>query len=170
MENERKIIAIDDTRFIFKTNFSGDPERDRFGSDARKANVIIPNEEQARELADMGFNVKVTKPREGQEEDFVPTAFVPIRVNYDSYYPPKVYLVSGNAEPVLLDEETIGTLDGVYVANVNVILNPYQNKQTGKLSLYVKTMYVEQNIDEDPYASRYGKRRDEDMDEEDASF
>ena len=146
MENERKIIAIDDTRFIFKTNFSGDPERDRFGSDARKANVMIPSEEQARELADMGFNVKMTKPREGQEEDFMPTAFVPIRVNYDSYYPPKVYLVSGNAEPVLLDEETIGTLDGVYVANVNVILNPYQNKQTGRLRRNCKRVFDEHRL------------------------
>ena len=36
MFNKRQKINIDDTRFIYKTNFSGDPERDRFGSDQRK--------------------------------------------------------------------------------------------------------------------------------------
>lgn len=153
---ERKLISIEDTRFIFRTNFSGDPERDTFGSDARKANIVIPDPEQALELKDAGFNVKKTKPRDNDEE-FVPEYFVSVNVNYDTEWPPRIYLVSGNAEPVLLDEDSISVLDTCYVQNVNVVLNPYQNKLTGRCSLYVKTMYVEQDLNDDPFAHRYAR-------------
>lgn len=40
-------VNIDNTRFIFDTNFSGDPNRDRYGSSRRRVNVVIPTEEQA---------------------------------------------------------------------------------------------------------------------------
>ena len=160
----QKLIAIENTNFIFRTNFSGDPERDTFGSDARRANVIIPDVEQAQWLIDQGFNVKETKPRPGEEDDFKPTYFVAIGVNYDSNWPPKIYLVSGDAEPVLLDAEFVNSLDMCQVRNVNVVLNPYQNERTGRKSLYVRTMYVEQDLDDDPFASRYRRRNDEDDD------
>ena len=158
----QKLIAIENTKFIFRTNFSGDPDRDTYGSDARRANIIIPDISQAQYLIDQGFNVKVTKPREGEEDGFVPEYFVAIGVNYDSNWPPKIYLVSGNANPVLLDEESVGSLDMCQVQNVNVVLNPYQNQKTGRKSLYVRTMYVEQDINDDPFASRYLRRNDDD--------
>ena len=158
---EKRLISIENTNFIWKTNFAGDPDRDSFGSDARQANVIIPDHMQARELINEGFNVKSTRPKEGEEEGFVPTYFVSIKVNYDTNWPPKIYLVSGNAEPVELNESTIDLIDRAYVRNVNVILNPYQNQRTGSKSLYVRTMYVEQDIEEDPFAHRYVRRNDE---------
>lgn len=158
----KNLIAIENTKFIFRTNFSGDPDRDTYGSDARRANIIIPDVEQAQYLIDQGFNVKVTKPREGEEDGFVPEYFVAIGVNYDSNWPPKIYLVSGNANPVLLDEESVSSLDMCQVQNVNVVLNPYTNQKTGRKSLYVRTMYVEQDINDDPFASRYMRRNDDD--------
>lgn len=155
---ERNIINIDDTKFIFKTNFSGDPDRDNYGSETRQANIIIPDARQAQELRDMGINVKQTKPKPGEEDDFEPTYFVVIRVNYDTNWPPKIYLVSGDAEPVLLDEESVSSLDRCYVLNVNAVLNVYTNSRTGRSSLYVRTMYVEQDVEDDPYAHRYMRR------------
>ena len=155
-KRERQLISIENTRFIFMTNFSGDPERDRYGSDARRANIIIPDEDMARDLLNEGFNVKTTKPRPGSdEEDFVPEYYVSIKVNYDSDWPPRIFLVAGDAEPVLLDEDTVSEIDRCYVRNVNVVLNPYHNKRTGNSSLYVRTMYVEQDLDDDPFAHRY---------------
>ena len=62
MYTKRQKVNIDDTRFIFTTNFSGDPERDRFGSDQRRVNVVIPTEELAQHLLDLGVKVKQTKP------------------------------------------------------------------------------------------------------------
>lgn len=156
----RKLISIENTKFIFRTNFSGDPDRDTYGSDARRANIIIPDPEMAMALREEGFNIKETKPRPGFEDEFVPEYFVGISVNYDTNWPPKIYLVSGDAEPVLLDEESVGSLDMCYVRNVNVVLNPYHNEKTRRSSLYVRTMYVEQDIDDDPFASRYRRRND----------
>lgn len=155
----KKLISIENTRFIFKTNFSGDPARDTYGSTTRCGNLIIPDEEQARELAEEGFNVRQTKPKPGQEEEFEPTYFIKVTVNYDSEWPPKIYLVSGDSDPQLLDEESIDTLDKVYVINVNAMLNPYMNQRTGKSSLYVRTMYVEQDVEDDPFAARYARKR-----------
>lgn len=155
---ERRLISIENTRFIFITNFAGDPERDTFGSDARKVNIVIPDHDQAMDLMDAGLNVKRTKPKPGEEEDFIPTYFVAANVNYDTKWPPKIYLVSGDAEPLLLDEESVKILDDCYVLNVNATLNIYHNKLTGRKSLYVRTMYVEQDIEDDPFAHRYGNR------------
>lgn len=152
---ERKLIFLDDTRTIFMTNFSGDPSRDKFGSDKRKVNLVIPTLEQAQELMDAGINVRTTKPRDGEEEDFVPTYFVSVTINYNSKFPPKVYLVSGNAVPVLLDEDSVDGLDNCRISNINAVLNPYYNPNTNRTSLYVTTMYVEQDIESDPYAGRY---------------
>lgn len=79
MYTKRQKVNIDDTRFIFTTNFSGDPERDRFGSDQRRVNVVIPTEELAQHLLDLGVKVKQTKPNPERtyDEPFVPTLYVP---------------------------------------------------------------------------------------------
>lgn len=153
--SEKRLIMLEDTNFIYNTNFSGDPERDRFGSDARKANIIIPTEEQALRMMDEGYNVRRTSPSEGEEEGFNPTYFVSASLNYDTKWPPKVYLVSDNAEPRELDEQSVGILDKCYIKNVNAVLNPYYNARTGLKSLYVRTMYVEQDISDDPFRGRY---------------
>ena len=153
--SRRNLVSIENTRFIWRTNFSGDPSRDRFGSNKRKASIVIPDYEQAMDLIDLGLNVKETRPRPGEEEDFEPTYYIDIKVNYDSKWPPNIYLVSGDAEPVLLDEESIDTLDKCYILNVNAVLNIAENRTTGKKSLYVRTMYVEQDIEDDPFADRY---------------
>lgn len=153
---DRKLVIIKNTRFIFDTNFAGDPERDNFGSTDRKANVVIPDYDQAMTLLEEGFNVRQTKPRPGEDEsEFEPTYFIGIKVNYDTEWPPEIYLVSGDAEPRLLNEDTIKNLDSCYVRNVNVSLNPYYNARVKRKSLYVKTMYVEQDIDADPFAHLY---------------
>ena len=70
-------IAIDNTRFIFHTNFSGDPNNDRFGDSRRKANIVIPDPEQAKDLMKAGFKVRETNPRPDEDpRDFVPEYFV----------------------------------------------------------------------------------------------
>ena len=167
-----RTIAVDDTRFIFQTNFSGDPARDRFADARRKASLIIPDPEQAKDLIKAGFRVRETRPRQDDDpNDFVPEYYVTILLKYRNRknepvkYPPKVYLVSGDNEPVLLDEESVSCIDQMRIRNVNVILNPYEYDPVNNgLSLYIRTMYVEQDLDDDPYAARY--RRQEEYEEE----
>lgn len=167
-------IAIDNTRFIFQTNFAGDPQKDRFGDARRKCNILIPDPDQARDLVRAGFTVRETRPRpEEDPSEFQPEYFVPAILKYRNRngipvkYPPKVYLVNEYNEPVLQTEDTINLLDDMRISNVNVILNPYEYDPVNHgMSLYIRTMYVEQDMDDDPYAAVYRRRREMGIDEE----
>lgn len=154
------LVIVENGKFIFDTNFAGDPKKDRFGSDERKANLVIPDIDLARELIDDGFNIRLTKPRVGEEEGFVPRYFVKVKLNYKSTWPPKVYLVTDEDKSVLLDEESVACLDDIWVDRVNAVLNRYEGPN-GK-SLYVKSMEVYQKVDDDPISAKYRRRnRDE---------
>ena len=157
------LVIVENGKFIFDTNFAGDPKKDRFGSDERKANLVIPDIDLARELIDDGFNVRLTKPRVGEEEGFVPRYFVKVKLNYKSTWPPKVYLVTDEDKSVLLDEESVACLDDIWVNRVNAVLNRYEGPN-GK-SLYVKSMEVYQKVDDDPISAKY-RRRNRDEEEE----
>lgn len=160
-----KRFTIDNTRFIFSTNFSGNPSVDRFSDGRRKCNIIIPDPEQARDMMNRGITVRETRPREEDDpNDFVPEYFVTALLKYSDRsgnkvkYPPKVYLVVGDNAPELLNEDTIDLLDQIRAKNVNVILNAYEYDPIGhKMSLYIRTMYVEQDMDDDPYAALYAR-------------
>lgn len=158
---KRELITLENTKFIYKTNFSGNPDNDKYGSKSRRGNIIIPTEALAQRIDDAGIEVKVTRPREGEEEGFKPTMFMPILVKYDSEFakerPPKVYLVSGTAEPVLLDEESIGVIDMSYVLNVNATIEIAYLKNYDRYAAYVRTMYVEVEGEDDPFAERYAR-------------
>lgn len=147
--SDNKTILLENTNTIFMTNFSGDPQRDNFGSDERQVNLIIPNEEQAKALMDEGFNVKTW------EKDDVITYFIKVKLNFNGKWPPKVYWVNTAKRRLLMDEESVGELDNISIKNVNAVLNPWFNSKNEKYSMYVKTMYVEQNMDDDPFAARY---------------
>lgn len=157
------LVIVENGKFIFDTNFAGDPKKDRFGSDERKANLVIPDIDLARELIDDGFNVRLTKPRVGEEEGFVLRYFVKVKLNYKSTWPPKVYLVTDEDKSVLLDEESVACLDDIWVDRVNAVLNRYEGPN-GK-SLYVKSMEVYQKVDDDPISAKY-RRRNRDEEEE----
>lgn len=161
LPNGRKQVEFNDTRFIFNTNFDGDPEKDNFGSSERKGNVVIGDHELAEELRRDGFNVRTTKPRPGYEDEFVPEDYIAVKVNFNTppgLKPPKICLVSANGNPIPLDEESIKTIDELQlsrsITNVNVTCNLRYNKD-GRNTLYVQYMYVEQDVDNDPYAARY---------------
>lgn len=161
---ERRTIQVDNTRFIFRTNFEGDPQKDKFGDSRRKACLIIPSEEQAKDIMKMGFTVNKTKPRQNDDpETFKPEYYVTILVQYRKKdgnpvkYPPMVKLVQEDGHKTKLDENTIGILDDIRVKNVNTVLSeriygPGENDR----NLYVRVMYVEQRMDDDPYADLYG--------------
>lgn len=123
-------VNIDNTRFIFDTNFSGDPNRDRYGSSRRRVNVVIPTKEQAQQLIEMGLNVKQTKPNPNYtyDEPFVPTFYVPVTVNMDSKWPPQVFWITTTGRKVACNAENIGQLDYIRVKNVNLQANLYENR------------------------------------------
>lgn len=159
----RNMINIDDTELMpFGRNFSG--KVDDYGDDRRKVFIKITDPILANELMEMGCRVKQTKPREDDDpNDYIPVYYVQAILKYRDRrgepmkYPPRVFLVNLDGNPILLDEESVGTLDGIRISNVNVILSPWEN-QNGGTSLFIRTMYVEQDLDDDPYAARYARR------------
>lgn len=160
MFTKRQKVNIDDTRFIFTTNFSGDPSRDRFGSDARRVNVVIPSQELVDHLIALGVKVKQTKPNPEYtyDEPYVPTSYVPIAINMKSQWPPHVYWITTTGKRLLCDIDTIGQLDYIRVKNVCVQANLVEKRNSpGEYSLYADVMYVEQDADPDPYAERYAR-------------
>lgn len=164
-----KRITIDNTKFIFATNFSGNPANDRFADGRRKCNILIPDPEQARDMMKQGIKVRETQPRPDDDpNEFVPDYFVTAVLKFEDRmgnpvkYPPKVYLVVDDNPLVLLNEDTIDILDQIRAKNVNVILNAYEYDPVNHFkSLYIRTMYVEQDMDDDPYAARYARRDEE---------
>lgn len=162
-------INLEDTRFVYGTNFAGDPEKDRFGDIRRKANILVRDPELVRDLIKDGIRVRETKPFRDQDPgEFEPEYFVTAILKYRTRsgdpvrYPPKVYLVKDDGDPVLLNEDTVACIDDMRVKNVNVVLNPYEYDPVNhEKNLYIRTIYIEQALDDDPYAERYRRRREE---------
>lgn len=154
-------IFIENSRFIFDTNFAGDPSKDFYGSDQRKGNIIIPDHALAEQMIEDGFNVKMTKPskkmiEEGRTDEFQQEYFVKVIANFNSQWPPRVYLITEDGCDVSLNEKTVGQIDRMWIEKVNVVLNPYEGPR-GK-SLYIKSMEVFQKASEDPISRRHTRK------------
>lgn len=154
----REPFLVNNTNFIYKTNFEGNPAKDpKFHSTKRQCCIIIPTQEQKEELEAEGIRIFETHPREGEEEGFVPTYYVRAKLGYN--HPsrkPKVNLVTnGVAQP--LSEENVALLDDCYVQNVKAKLTPAWDEENNKYftELWIDVLYVEQDIEEDPYAAEY---------------
>ena len=146
-------IMIEDARLIFK-NFSG--EESKFNRAGNKNFCVVLDHDMADELAAEGWNIKYLRPREDGEE---PTPYLQVTVAYGNI-PPKVIMIAGrNKTP--LDSVSIGTLDYAEIANVDLVIRPYNWEVNGKqgIKAYLKTMYVE--IEQDAFASKYDFDDDE---------
>lgn len=158
MYTKREKVSIENTRLIYKTNFSGDPARDTFGSDKRRINVVIPTDALAQHLIDLGVNVKQTRPNPERtyDEPFQPTWFVPVTINMESKWPPRVFWITPNGRKISCNIDTIGQLDYIRIKNVNAFCTLVEKRNhPGEFSLYADVLYIEQDLDSDPYANRY---------------
>lgn len=145
----RNVLEIEDARIIFR-NFAGVASKfNREGN--RNFSILIPNEEIANELIEDGWNVKIRPPREDGDAPFM---HLPVKIQFNSRGP-AAYVISGNNPARRLNEDTIGMLDEIDIASVNMDIRPYDWDVNGKQgrAAYLQAIEVIQNVDR--FAARH---------------
>lgn len=148
INNARGVLEIEDARIIYR-NFAGVGSKFNREGDRNFA-VIIPNQEIADELIEAGWNVKIKPPREDFDEPFM---FLPVKIKFNNRGP-AAYVVSGDSV-TRLNEDTIGMLDEIDIASVDMDLRGYDWDVNGKQgrTAYLQAINVIQNIDR--FGARY---------------
>lgn len=139
-------IKLEGVRLIWR-NFAG--EEKPFNA-AGKRNFAIPLEEElAKELAAIGWNVKE------KEKDGEMLYHLPVTVKFGKK-PPRLFMITKSKNKrTPLDEDTAMLLDVAEFENVDVILRPYNWDVQGKqgVSAYLKTLFA--TIREDELELKY---------------
>lgn len=143
----RDILQIDDARIIYR-NFAGRGDKYNREGDRNFA-VVIPDEEMANELTNLGWNIKIKPPREDGDTPFM---YLPVKVKFNDRGP-TVYLKTGNVQN-RLDEESVGLLDNIDIIGADLDIRPYDwiiqegtpNEKSGR-SAYLQSIRVIQDVD-----------------------
>ena len=140
-------LKIENAKICSK-NFSGRPG-DYNKSGIRSFSIQF-DEEDALELIDAGWNISRRPGKEAGDPD---RFFLNVTVRFGNI-PPKIVLVTSKNKTVLT-EETVGTLDGTYIVNADIVLNKRYWEVNGKsgYKAYLKTGYF--TIEEDEFAEKY---------------
>jgi len=143
-------VTIENARLLFK-NFAG--KEGAFNvAGARNFAVVLPDEDAAAMAAD-GWNVKILIAKEEGDEN-VP--YLPVAVGYKGR--PPTIIVMPEHDPNKrshLDEETVEMLDWADIANVDLMVRPYEWSSNGKTGIkaYLQSMYV--TVRQDALAVKY---------------
>lgn len=158
----RNILQIDDARICYK-NFKG--ERDMYNQNGdRTFSLIIPDEEIAEKLMNdtnelgAGWNVKIKAPKDPEDAPF---RHLPVKLRYTERSQPTIRLVSGD-KVTMLTEQTVGILDDMKIAKVDLDIRPYDNESRfgAHRTAYLKNMVVYQYMEEDRFAGRFASDDD----------
>lgn len=154
-------IVLNGARLVFR-NFAG--RATKFTPEGKRTVCVLIDPDLACRLRADGWTVKTLQPRDAGD---VPQDYLSVNVHYGEHSSPKIYMLSGQfvdgkdgeikfKNRVLLDENTVSSLDYAEISNVDICIRPYEWEMGGKTGVkgYLKTMYV--TLVEDEFASKYG--------------
>lgn len=142
-----KNLSIENANVQWR-NFRGVEKK--FNAAGTRNFVVFLDDDTAQALMDQGWNVKVTKPREGYD----PQCYLPVKVKF-GYRPPNIWLITSQNR-TKIDEDSVDILDYAEFEKVDLVLTPYEydvNGHTG-VAAYLKAMYA--TIAEDEFEAKYG--------------
>lgn len=137
VDNNGKLI-IENARILYR-NFAGAPTQYNREGD-RNFCVFIDDEIIANDLKDIGWNVKIRKPRDEQDDI---AHYIKVNVSY-RFRAPNIMLHIGNKVNELY-EDTVDLLDNADILTCDLVVNPsHWERQDGSkgISAYLETMHV----------------------------
>ena len=153
------MLQIDDARITYR-NFAGRADRYNREGD-RHFTLIIPDQDICDALLNdtnengASWNVKIRAPREEGDDPFM-TLKVKVKFNGRG---PNVYLKTGD-KVNRLDEDSVGILDEIKIASVDLDIRPYDDIVSGKpfRAAYLHSIHVTQGVSNDRFAERYAEQ------------
>ena len=143
----RNNIIIEGARIHFR-NFSG--KEGNYNAAGKRNFCVFLEEELARQLQEDGWNIRWLKPRDDQDDE---QGYLSVEVSFKNK-PPKIIMISHNGKRSI-DETSIHILDWVEIAEVDLIINPYNWEVSNKqgVKAYLKSMYI--TLVEDEFERKY---------------
>jgi hypothetical protein len=151
-QDDRNVL-MEGVRIIFR-NFAG--KEGPYNSEGSRNFAVLLDDDVANAMSEDGWNIKTLKPREDDEADETPQAYLPVTVKYGKGRPPRIVLVTSRGR-TNLEEESIEMLDWADITNVDMIVRPYDWSVNGKsgITAYLQSLYV--TIQEDPLEIKYAE-------------
>lgn len=149
MAKQDGTIVMENVQILFR-NFAG--EEGQYNREGDRNFAVLLDETNARMLGEDGWNVKVLKPREG-DEDEEERPYLPVSVSFKGR-PPRIVMITSRGK-TNLTEDQVGMLDWADIKNVDLIVRPYNwevNDKTG-IKAYLQSLYV--TIEEDELEQKY---------------
>lgn len=155
MEDKKRIgeFTFRDAKIIWR-NFEG-RATDFNNKGDRNFNIVI-NPDDVDTMREDGWNIKERPPkREGDDMLY----HLKVKVQYDSPYPPNVWLVT-SGHKTKLNANNVKLVDTARIKRVDVTIRPYvyppkPNRPEGGVTAYLKTMYItlQEDILDEMYAN-----------------
>lgn len=146
-------LLIENAQILFR-NFSG--KEGMYNAEGDRNFCVLLDDALAKELTEDGWNVKMLRPRDDDEE---PQPYIQVSVKYrgrsgNTVRPPTIVMVTSRGRTALSESEC-ELLDWVDIKNVDLIVRPFQWAVNGKTGIkaYLKSIYV--TIQEDALQLKY---------------
>jgi hypothetical protein len=146
-------VLMEGVRIIFR-NFEG--KEGRYNKAGSRNFGVLVDKDVADAMLEDNWNIKYLQPREDEEEETEPQAWLPVEAAYDRGRPPRVVLITSRGRTNLTEDE-VEMLDWADIINVDLIVRPYTWDVNGKsgVKAYLQSMYV--TIEEDALEQKYAE-------------